>query len=79
MWPVVIECISNGCGEQAQYCNSYDNARDLIFRGGVHRPPAGGWDPPFHPHPKSAAAVVLSEIYSRQQAENPALQPAASE
>jgi hypothetical protein len=30
-------------------------------------------------HPKRAAAVVLSEIYSRQQAENPALQPAASE
>jgi hypothetical protein len=28
--------------------------------------------------PKSAAAVVLSEIYSRQQADNPALQPAAS-
>jgi hypothetical protein len=29
--------------------------------------------------PRRAAAVVLSEIYSRQQAENPALQPAASE
>jgi hypothetical protein len=29
--------------------------------------------------PRRAAAVVLSEIYSRQQAENPALQPTASE
>jgi hypothetical protein len=28
--------------------------------------------------PKQAAALVLSEIYSRQQAENPALRPAAS-
>jgi hypothetical protein len=28
--------------------------------------------------PRRAAAVVLSEIYSRQQADNPALQPAAS-
>ena len=28
--------------------------------------------------PKSAAAIVLNLIYSRQQAENPALQPAAS-
>ena len=29
--------------------------------------------------PESAAAAVLNHIYSRQQAENPALQPAASE
>jgi hypothetical protein len=29
--------------------------------------------------PRRAAAVVLSEIYSRQQAENPAVQPTASE
>jgi hypothetical protein len=29
--------------------------------------------------PRRAAALVLSEIYSRQQAENPALQPASSE
>jgi hypothetical protein len=28
--------------------------------------------------PKSAAALVLNQIFSRQQAENPALQPAAS-
>lgn len=30
-------------------------------------------------NPREAAAIVLSAIYSRQQADNPALQPAASE
>jgi hypothetical protein len=28
MWPVVIECISNGRSQQAQGYNRYDHARD---------------------------------------------------
>jgi hypothetical protein len=28
MWPVAIESISNGCSEQAQQCNRYDQAHN---------------------------------------------------
>jgi hypothetical protein len=68
-----MRCLSNGPIVRFRYCGISVDARASLLE--MARVTRAKWAA----HPKRAAAVVLSEIYSRQQAENPALQPAASE